>query len=254
MTTVLGTSAPMGVGSSDVTRRAANALNVCYASFGQYVLKEAEKRGIAITRETLQDLGQSLVDSDVQGFCSNVLQDSGWQTGTPLVIDGIRHLKVLDTLKTIVEPCKFAPVFLNISSHGTPWTKTELPHTKPLDELERHSTEHDLMALRERAAMLITCDQTIDEVIRYIKRFMRLLNSGQVYVDKSWDQRNRRRLELIDKEESCGLSESESDELELLQHSFTGYIETAHEQPILDWEKLEHIESRLRSTRTRKDS
>lgn len=253
MATVLGTSAPMGAGSSDVIRRAAESLNVRYASFGKYVSKEADKRGLAISRETLQDLGQSLVDSDVQGFCSNVLQECGWQSGTPLVIDGVRHLRVLDALKTIVEPCKFAPVFLNIGSHDTRWTKTELPHTKPLDQLAKHPTEHELAALRERAGVIISCEQAIDKVIGHIEKFVRLLESG-FNVDTSWDQRNRRRLELIEKDESRGLCGLECDELELLQHSFTEYVETRFEQPVLDWERLEHVESHLRGTPTRKES
>jgi dephospho-CoA kinase len=75
-----------------------------YGSFGQYVRSQALALGLPVTRSALQDLGQQLVDADPTEFSRSVLTQVGWAPGAHLILDGLRHVVVLDALARIVGP------------------------------------------------------------------------------------------------------------------------------------------------------
>ena len=85
----------------------ARKYDIDWVSFGNFVRDEARRRGMEGTVEQLQRLGQELVDRDAQALCRSVLaQAADWQQGLPIVVDGIRHGKVLAALKQLVAPCE----------------------------------------------------------------------------------------------------------------------------------------------------
>jgi len=57
-------------------------------------------RGLDPERATLQQIGQTLLDElGAKGFCQAALRSAGGFPGeTPLIWDGIRHVRVLDAL------------------------------------------------------------------------------------------------------------------------------------------------------------
>ena len=62
-----------------------------------------------------------------------------------------------------------------------------------------------------------------------------------------WEQKNRRRLFLIEKEYQEGLTPSENDELESLQTYASEYVNTRHPLPFGELEKLEEYVHTLNS-------
>ncbi|MBE9111942.1 nucleoside monophosphate kinase [Nodosilinea sp. LEGE 07298] len=111
---ILTFSGPIASGKSTISNKLAQTLHWSRVSFGDYVRSVADARQISKTREVLQAIGTELVTSDVEGFCKAALQQVNWQHGQPLVIDGVRHIEVLETLQKLVAPMKLHLIFITI--------------------------------------------------------------------------------------------------------------------------------------------
>ena len=99
----------IGAGKSSVSAAFAEDLGWKFASFGGFVRKTATSRGMEHSRESLQAIGAELEAKDAAMFCRAVLDDAGWNAGEPVVVEGIRHVRILEALKSLVAP---QPVFL----------------------------------------------------------------------------------------------------------------------------------------------
>jgi dephospho-CoA kinase len=174
MRNAVGFSGGIGSGKSALSDVVARALGWPRASFGDYVRSVASQRGLAATRETCQALGQELIDSDTSGFCEAVLASVGWSPGSPVVVDGIRHLRVLDILAGMVGPSGLTLVFVDTPRGAREGRlKTRDGHTQPLDVLERHATEFEVARLRERSDLILDGERPVkqlrDEVMSHLE-------------------------------------------------------------------------------------
>ena len=95
---VVAFSGKVGSGKSSVSAAVAQKLGWARVGFGDYVRKVALTQHLEATRQTLQDLGQHLLDTDARAFCEAVLAQAPISS-SPLVIDGVRHEHVLQLLK-----------------------------------------------------------------------------------------------------------------------------------------------------------
>ncbi len=111
---VLSFAAPIEAGKTTVSTGVATRLVAPRVSFGDYLKRLARDSGLEVTREVLQDLGDQLVNRDVRAFCEEVLKQQPWQPGQPLVIDGVRHVEVLDSLAEILSPAKGYLIYINV--------------------------------------------------------------------------------------------------------------------------------------------
>ncbi len=92
----------IGAGKSSVSAAVAEVLGLRLASFGGFVRKTATERGMDHSRESLQAVGEELEAKAAAQFCRAVLDDAGWNAGKPVVVEGIRHVRILDTFKSLV--------------------------------------------------------------------------------------------------------------------------------------------------------
>jgi cytidylate kinase len=100
-------SGRIATGKTHVTQVLADALAWPRASFSDYLRKVLAARGIAEPdRKMLQDLGQSLVQSDPDAFCRNVIGQVAFVPGTNLVLDGIRHIDIQRRVAIAVLPSR----------------------------------------------------------------------------------------------------------------------------------------------------
>src|SRR4051812_39106098 len=83
---VLSFAAPIEGGKTTVSPCVATRLSAPRVSFGGYLRNLAKQRGLEVTREVLQDLGNQLVSDDVRAFCEEVLKEQPWQEGRPLIV------------------------------------------------------------------------------------------------------------------------------------------------------------------------
>jgi dephospho-CoA kinase len=102
--TVIAFAGRIGAGKSSVAKALADHLGWKLASFGAYVRTVVSSRGLSLSRESLQAVGEELEAKDTTALCRAVLNAAFWQPGEPLVIEGIRHVRVLEILKTLVAP------------------------------------------------------------------------------------------------------------------------------------------------------
>lgn len=151
----------IGAGKSSVSAAVAEALGLKLASFGGFVRKTATERGMDHSRESLQAVGEELEAKDAAQFCRAVLDDAGWNAGKPVVVEGIRHVRILDTLKSLVAP---QPVFLVYLQAPDELRRARLQErgaqeAQYLERAETHSTERDVIAeLPQLADLLLSTE------------------------------------------------------------------------------------------------
>lgn len=102
----LAFSGAIGSGKSSVSGELQRILGWPRVSFGDFVRKQATAMGRDATdRTVLQNLGQALVVSNLEGFVRDVLgQEPGWADADGIIIDGLRHSEVRDELIRQVHP------------------------------------------------------------------------------------------------------------------------------------------------------
>src|SRR5260370_28400221 len=111
----LAFSGQISSGKTTISLGVSNALGWKYASFGNYVRKVALQRKIPNpSRGILQEIGIDLINQGWPNFCFGVLADAKWIKGDSLVIDGIRHVDALKTLREILHPMNVYLIYVNL--------------------------------------------------------------------------------------------------------------------------------------------
>jgi len=173
MSTVVGLAGPIAAGKTTIALELATELGTPCVSFGDAVRRVAFERSLPTDRATLQDLGEELVESGWEPFCRAVLAQAPWRPGQSLVIDGIRHLGAITTLRRLVAPSLLAIVFLEVSAEARrerlAARGTTQQETLVADD---HRSEVELRSVREAADLVLpdTVDprQTIARLCRSI--------------------------------------------------------------------------------------
>ena len=101
-------SGARGSGKTTFAEALAQELKVKRMGFGDEVRYRAAQQGLGDSREVLQALGERLVDESPREFCEAVLLRANYRPGQKLVIEGVRHVEILQVLREIVAP---QPVF-----------------------------------------------------------------------------------------------------------------------------------------------
>ena len=96
---VVAFAGPLGSRKSDLSRAVAEALGWPRRSFGDYLRNLAEQSGRERNdRAFLQELGQSLVQTDPDKFVRDVLEGIDWRKTPNVILDGLRHAEVRHAL------------------------------------------------------------------------------------------------------------------------------------------------------------
>lgn len=168
---VIGFSGKISSGKSTLVSTVANSLGFARASFGDYVRSVAGERGLDDSREQLQAVGESLVNGDVTQFCLSVLAQAGWLDGQPLIVDGIRHRQVLETMKQLVAPLPFLLVFVQTDEAVREERLRREEDIKQgwLQQIDAHSTEVQVQSvLSNLADLTVDGSKSIEELTREI--------------------------------------------------------------------------------------
>jgi dephospho-CoA kinase len=147
--TVIAIGGPPLSGKSAVAHRLAEQLAWPLAGFGSYVREVARSRGLdPNSRAELQAIGEELVSANPGKFCQSALTFSGWRGGQSLVIDGVRHVIVLEELRKLVAPLPLSFIFVTAAKavREERLRARALPGEAPtLRALDEHSTERDVL-------------------------------------------------------------------------------------------------------------
>jgi dephospho-CoA kinase len=172
---ILGFSGSIGSGKSTISTELSTVLNYRYASFGNFVRKIATKMGyMAASRTQLQEVGEMLVGNDARSFCQSVLNDAEWIQGEGLVIDGIRHLHILEILCEICVPQKLLLIYVAVDEN----IRRERVMGRGTDSesalLTKHSTELQVNeVLRLRADLIVDGSKTVENNMQLMSQWLR---------------------------------------------------------------------------------
>jgi cytidylate kinase len=100
----------IGAGKSTLALALQKFAGFPIASFGRYVKSIAVERNLPLNRETLQNLGEELVISDPASFTRCALAGVDFNEG--VIVDGLRHLAVLDSIRCLAGEVATCLVFL----------------------------------------------------------------------------------------------------------------------------------------------
>jgi dephospho-CoA kinase len=110
---ILAFAGPICSGKSVLSKSVAQRLGWDWVSFGDFLRDEALHSGIdPSSRTNLQDLGQTFINKGWASFCQNVLDYAKWDRETNLVVDGVRHVEAVHTLRKLTAPCRFTVIFV----------------------------------------------------------------------------------------------------------------------------------------------
>jgi transcriptional regulator with XRE-family HTH domain/dephospho-CoA kinase len=167
---VLAFSGRIASGKSTLSAEVARSLGWKRASFGDYVRIVAKSQGLEPSREVLQDLGESLAKTPEE-FCRSMLAHFGWQSGEPLVIDGVRHREIVEALRRLVAPLELRLIFVDSADEQRRERlvrKTDLDLDK-MPRIESHSTEKQVSSvLPDIADLRVSTEQGLGDVVRGI--------------------------------------------------------------------------------------
>lgn len=171
----IGFSGRISSGKTTVSQAVAEALQWPRASFGDFVRTVASNRGLAVdSREVLQEIGVSLISKGWPEFCRDVLAAAGWQPGSAIVVDGIRHAEAVQHLSEIVAPLPFVLVHVRVDEQVRNERLLRRDGAAVQAEVESHSTEAAVKDILPRMADLTVdaswpMDRIIAEVIAYLE-------------------------------------------------------------------------------------
>lgn len=245
---VLGFAAPIEAGKTTVSTAVAKRLNATRVSFGGYLRELADREHRPITREELQALGERLVRQNVQSFCTEVLKQQHWQQGAPLIIDGVRHEEVLAELREQLAPAPEYLIYINVdrTTQTKRLERDDLPHQKPLEELERDPTEVQVRSiLPDHASLILNGTRPVDVLVEQVIQFVHqsLLQGKAVGAA----EKNGRRIELAKRKAREDLTLAESAEFDQLQQWYSDYLDAKHPLPASQSALLDQLEARLRA-------
>jgi len=170
---IVALSSRMGAGKSTLARALAEEFCWPRVSFGDYVRGVARDRGMDESLPTLQNLGEVLVEADAGSFAAAVLSSVNWKSGA--VVDGIRHVEVLDAIRRVVSPL---PVFLiyvhsEESSRIRRLLERGMTHGE-IQAADAGSTEAQVkIILRDRADLHVSGTSDIAKTVKEISEWLR---------------------------------------------------------------------------------
>jgi len=168
----------MGAGKSTLADRLAGHYGWRNASFGRYVREIAAHRGLEASRSVLQDLGAGLIaEQGWPTFCMNTLAQANFHPGESLVVDGIRHVNAVLTLRELVKPSRFYCVGVDASPTAIEERLKLRESETATAELLEHSTEAEVDEVLKLCDLRLSGrrneQQISDEVIGWVDKVVR---------------------------------------------------------------------------------
>jgi dephospho-CoA kinase len=155
--TIVGIAGPIAAGKSALAKALADNNVGTRASFGAFVRKVANERGVPEERDELQRLGEELLNE--LGAIEFTQQALDGIVGENLVIDGVRHVAVSDALAARAD--RYVLVFVELDD-AQRQARLEAREERSVDlaALDGHSTEREVGLLLSRADLVVGGDES----------------------------------------------------------------------------------------------
>lgn len=150
---VIGLAGNKGSGKTTIAEALALRINATILSFGAYVRTKAAGTLDAVQ---LADLGARLLDAQgPRAFIDDAISTLAWDGHSPLIIEGIRHTRILDALLARFPHMKLAYVTAPNAIRDDRLKARDDLDLAAITALGRHSTETEVSALEARASWAV---------------------------------------------------------------------------------------------------
>src|SRR6266566_3301873 len=151
-------------GKSYLSKQIADQLKWPRAAFGDHVRAVAAKRRLDPTDvTTLMSIGAELITQDCTRFCSEVLDAAHWTPDRSVILDGVRHVAVVETVQRLVAPSTFRLIVVEASRATRERRLRENAGNGPsLEEVDSHSTAGEVERLRVLADLVVDAEAPSD--------------------------------------------------------------------------------------------
>ncbi len=161
-------------GKTTIAHRLADKLNAKHGSFGKTIRAIAIAQGLKNERHVLQRLGEEWIEQRCAKLCELTLAEANWTSQDNLVIEGVRHVQALETLKHLLRPIKLTLVY--IDADDTLRAKRLMDaglDSQEIKILDSHSTEIQVQTVLKQMAdyVVISNDSpetAVSKIISYI--------------------------------------------------------------------------------------
>jgi len=161
-----------GTGKTSLGQALAAEVGGTYFSFGRFVRSLADTAGKPRDRPTLQSLGDALVADDARTFVDRAMATIEG-TNTALIIDGVRHLTVLDVLESRAQQNGELLLLIHLTApQSLRLERLAARGTSSTDALtaEQHPSEHDVVqGLPQRALFCFDTESELQETLSAIR-------------------------------------------------------------------------------------
>ena len=161
----------VGSGKTTVARALAADLDATIAGFGDFVRHIAAENNEPTDRNTLQRLGQSLVEADAIGFTRRFTDWARFDATRSIIIEGVRHASAYDAIRDFAQTIGAVPflIFLNTSSNVRAVRRFG-GDLSALIRVDLHAAERQTVdVLERRADLTVDGAKPLDEVVGAIR-------------------------------------------------------------------------------------
>jgi dephospho-CoA kinase len=146
-------------GKSTIGQMLSENLVIPKSSFGGYLIHYSNMRDLPTDRQSLQNLGEKLIESNALWFLNETI-DFGRGQSKSLILDGVRHKVILDGLNAISEKTIFICVDADLQLRYQRYLTREKKADSNKDyqkflEAESHKVEQETERLREVCHIVI---------------------------------------------------------------------------------------------------
>lgn len=174
-TTCIGIIGRLSSGKTTLARNISEKYSFPIISFGAYLQKYSKERGLPVTRQDLQDLGQSFIDSDSTKFLQEVLLTSSGKDQRICIIEGIRHVAIFESIRELFDNSFFifcdCPKSLRITRYLNRVKESDLKKdVESFNTADEHPVECEIDVLK------VTCDFVVDTTEQIHERMYAVLD------------------------------------------------------------------------------
>jgi hypothetical protein len=165
MSAVICLAGEIGSGKTSVGKLITANTAIPLISFGSYVREQVQKNGgDPGDRPSLQAYGERRIQEGVERFCRDVLKFGGYKHGESAVIDGVRHLEVLNLLRDIVAPFPLHLLFLEAGR------ERRSARSSDAARFDVHPVEMQIRSLQNHADVVIDAELDLDMVMGLVRQ------------------------------------------------------------------------------------
>jgi dephospho-CoA kinase len=169
---VIGISGRIGSGKSTIAQAISLRCHCPVASFGDYVRGVAERSTRSTSRQELQNISEELLTSTGPlGLVRSVLAAAHWDGKKTIVIDGIRHVAVVNALRVAVAPLKLVLIYLDVTAavRLERFVTRDNVAGSELLSLDSHSTEREVDSrVRGLADLVVDASKGLEQTLEYV--------------------------------------------------------------------------------------